>query len=175
MTIEKAAVVSAILAAAVWLDVRTLRINNRLITAGLIAGLVFQVLEYSFYGMFLWAVGCMVPAAILFLLFAVRALGAGDIKLFSVIGGFYGCFMTLRIIALAFFIGAVISMIHMFTLGISKERFLYFIHYLKTSLKERKLSSYYVRERDGRNCVIHFSPAIAAAFVVHVGYSIISG
>ncbi len=68
-------------------DVLAGRVANRLIASGLVTGLVFQVTEHGVYGIYYFLGNISVPVVLFYLLFQMRALGAGDIKLFSMTGG----------------------------------------------------------------------------------------
>ncbi len=56
-------------------------------------------------------IGVIIPVAVLFILFLLRFLGAGDIKLLSAVGAFTGIGI-LKIILYAFISGGVISIIY---------------------------------------------------------------
>jgi prepilin peptidase CpaA len=78
-----------IMAAAMWQDIRTNRIPNKLTLAGFVAALAFRAL------LGLGALGSGLAGAALALvlmlpLFALRAIGGGDAKLFVVVGAFLG-------------------------------------------------------------------------------------
>ena len=96
-------------------------------------------------GVFFYAVNIFIPVIFLFLLFQVRALGAGDIKLFSMVGAFISTKQLLKLMVLAFCVGAL--------LGICK--IIYQFIFLRFEL--RRLTQ------------IHFSPAILIAYVLVVG------
>jgi len=84
---------------AVRMDLRSYKISNHLILIGIITGFLFDVYEYGQAGISLWLPGILLPVILLFPLFIIKALGAGDIKLFSVIGSFYGAAYVLKSIA----------------------------------------------------------------------------
>jgi prepilin peptidase CpaA len=79
---------SGILTAAAYADLRSHRIPNRLIVLGLIMAAIFQLMANGAHGLlsgFLAAVlglGCFMP------FYALRAMGAGDVKLMAVVGFF---------------------------------------------------------------------------------------
>ena len=64
------------------------RISNRLIVSGLIWGLAFRLLGEGSAGAVHFLMNISIPVILLFLLFSLCILGAGDIKLFSIAGGF---------------------------------------------------------------------------------------
>jgi prepilin peptidase CpaA len=80
--------ISGILAAAVYTDLRSHRIPNKLIVLGLILAVIFQLVANGAYGLLfgflaaLLGLGCFMP------FYALRAMGAGDVKLMAVVGLF---------------------------------------------------------------------------------------
>lgn len=73
---------------AVTMDLRNMKISNRLILLGIIISLVRRFLCEGTGGLLTGIILISFPVILLYLLFLVGALGAGDIKLFSLIGGF---------------------------------------------------------------------------------------
>ncbi len=86
----------ALLSMAAVQDVRSGRISNRLIAAGLMIGIAIQILEYQMWGVYYFLRNISVPVILFYLLFQMRVLGAGDIKLFSMIGSFLTIWELLR-------------------------------------------------------------------------------
>lgn len=126
------------------MDFRERRISNRLIALGLLSGLILRVIGEGSIGIAHFIVNISIPVILLFLLFQLRALGAGDIKLFSVVGGFVMIQQLLAVIIAAFFAGAVI--------GLGK-------------LTYQRLCT---KEKHGTKTLIHFSLAILIGYVVIV-------
>ena len=117
------------------------RISNRLIVSGLMIGFVFRIMTEGITGVFFFVVNILIPVILLYLLFQMRALGAGDIKLFSMLGAYISTELLLRLMFLPFVIGAL--------LGICK--IIYQFAFLKYEL--------------GKLTQIHFSPAILIAYI----------
>lgn len=95
-----------VLVLAVVTDFREMKISNRLIASGLILGLALRILGEGGAGIVHFLVNISVPVILLFLLFQMRALGAGDIKLFSVAGGFLTMRQLLYVMLASFFVAA---------------------------------------------------------------------
>lgn len=76
-----------LLVTAVGQDIRSGRVSNKLILCGLFIGLFCKVQEYEARGIYLFLRNISVPVILFYLLFLMHVLGAGDIKLFSMIGG----------------------------------------------------------------------------------------
>lgn len=108
---------------AVVTDFREMRISNRLIASGLILGLALRIMGEGSAGIVHFLVNISIPVILLFLLFQLRALGAGDIKLFSVIAGFLSIRQTLYVMVASFVAGGGIGVIKMLYLKVVTGRF----------------------------------------------------
>lgn len=146
------------------------RVKNPLIIYGLFAGLIYQIIYNNLGGIYLWLLGSLLPIFILGILFLIKALGAGDIKLFSVIGGFYGPRMVSRVIVIAFLVGGLLSIFQLIRSKNLIFRLQYLAEFISTSFITKKLSTYYSEARDGRACVIHFTIAIAVAWILCIRF-----
>lgn len=93
-------------------------------------------------------------------------LGAGDVKLISVIGGFFGSVFALKVFVISIFIGGIWAAIKGVRYGYLFIRFSYFKNFLEELIRSKKVSAYYVRKRDGDEIVIPFSAAIFAGYVI---------
>lgn len=101
------------LMAAVVMDFREMRISNRLIASGLYWGLAFRIMGEGCAGIVHFLVNISIPVIFLFLFFQLRALGAGDIKLFSVVGAFVTIRQLEYVIVSAFLAACVIGIVKM--------------------------------------------------------------
>ncbi len=104
--------------AAVVSDIRFQRISNRLILTGLGVGLIRRLLLEGSAGLLAGVIQIILPVIFLYLFFLIGALGAGDIKLFSLIGGFVNLKELATCVIAAFVIGAVWSLAKMVFLGL---------------------------------------------------------
>lgn len=142
------------------------KVKNFIIVSGLFLGVAFQVSEMGTVGMISWFVGAAIPIFILWILFRYKMLGAGDIKLFSVIGGMYGAPVIIDTMILAFLAGGVLSVIRLVQTGGLKNRMQYLAGFISNQCSQREIISYYQKERDGRAPVIHFTIAIGIGFLL---------
>ncbi len=101
------------LMAAVVMDFREMRISNRLIASGLYWGLAFRIMGEGCAGIVHFLVNISIPVIFLFLFFQLRALGAGDIKLFSVVGAFVTIRQLEYVIVSAFLAACAIGIVKM--------------------------------------------------------------
>lgn len=116
--------------AAVLCDLYNGRIPNALILAGLGLGVIYQWCLDGVIGLLLCLGGMILPIILLGALYYFRMLGAGDIKLFCVLGGFLGPGMCLQCIFRAILAGGVISLAILIYRRSFTERLFYFIEYI---------------------------------------------
>jgi Flp pilus assembly protein protease CpaA len=102
--------ISGILGAAVYSDLRSHRIPNNLIVLGLILAIIFQLVANGAHGLLfgflaaLIGLGCFMP------FYALRAMGAGDVKLMAVVGLFTSPRGVLYAIVLSLVAGGVCAL-----------------------------------------------------------------
>lgn len=147
------------------MDIRTSRVSNRLICCGLFAGLLFQVQESGIGGIGFFLRNISIPVILLYLLFLVRVLGAGDIKLFSVIGSIWNLKVMGFCIGVSFIVAAGMSLYKLICNQNLNSRLNIFFSYLYELSKTGQLKKY-PRESDGKQNVIHFSIAVLIGFII---------
>lgn len=92
-------------------------------------------------------------------------MGAGDIKVISVLAGVYGWRVSLQVFVLALFYGAVWSIGKLIIYRNAWERFCYFFQYLERIMSVKKCMPYRTeRERD-KSYTIPFTVVILMAYV----------
>ncbi len=84
------AVLVALVLIATVTDVRERRIPNWLVATGMVLGLLFHAFAPQGKGALFALSGLAVGMLVMFPFFAMRMLGAGDVKLFGAIGAFLG-------------------------------------------------------------------------------------
>ncbi|MBQ9278849.1 MAG: prepilin peptidase [Lachnospiraceae bacterium] len=90
-------------------DLRTFKIPNRLCIVGVVSGMLFNLLFYGLNGLKMSLFGAMIPIVMLYFLFLLKVVGAGDIKLLAGIGAFVSKKIILIIIA-TFVIASIYSL-----------------------------------------------------------------
>ncbi len=157
-----------LLGAAAVMDIRSSKISNRLILGGWAAGLAMQVARLGLPGVGVFIRNASVPVILFYLLFLMRALGAGDIKLFSVIGGIWDLRMLFATILASFFVAAGMSLAKMLYHGNLISRLCVFASYARQTFVNGRLSKYPIGP-EGKQHIIHFSIAILIGFGITLG------
>lgn len=91
-------------------DLRTFKIPNQISLTGIISGLFLNLVFYGLSGLRMSLIGILCPVLMLYILFLIKAVGAGDIKLLAGIGAFISR-KIINVIILAFIIAAIYSLI----------------------------------------------------------------
>lgn len=116
-----------LLAAAVFFDLKTTKVPNPLIIAGYITGALLRIRAPED------ALQCLAdilwPIIILYPLFLMRGLGAGDIKLFSVLSILYPFSILIQIMILSLYVGAGLIISRKIYERLSERSYKNFIHY----------------------------------------------
>ena len=156
--IVKFIVLIFILAAGSYYDVREHRIPNRLVLAGVAAGVFLSGLEAGnqavLWGAMFFLSRFFAVTALFFLLFLFRMIGAGDIKIIALIFGYLGYGIGFAAVTGGFIIGAFWSLVLMTVKGCTFQRFSYFLTYVRSFIQTKKISVYYSSARDGYDAVI---------------------
>lgn len=140
-------------------DIKGYKIKNKfvlpMVIVGLIIGLISKTFSDSIYGM-------LIPL-VLFPLYAVKMLGAGDIKAMCAIGAAVGLHKSIETMIFTFLCGGVIAVVFMSVNKNGKERFKNLFCWFKSCFYIRKPVSYNFGGT-GKN-YFRFSYAITLGFV----------
>lgn len=162
---DKFLVLLLVVISAVIMDFSTGKVSNYLIVVGLIAGFILQILFGGKAQIIYSLAGAIVPILVLIIVFIIGGIGAGDIKLFSVIGVFIGAKGVFTCIVVSFIIGAVISLGKII---FSRNLYLYFnnlVNYVSLTYQSQKIQLY---KRD-KNNTIHFTLPILISVLLYMG------
>ncbi len=148
------------------------KIYNEWLLGAMAAGLCYAVWKDGAAGLLRALVSMTIPFALLYPLFIIGGLGAGDVKLLSVAG----CFLTIKesiwCLGLSFLLGAAISLLKMAVERNFLERMKYFLSYGVDVFNSGEWKLY---EEDGRDRKkrkegkIHFSVPVLLGMVIYKG------
>ena len=154
---------ATIAAAACISDLQDHKIKNPLILTGYAAGFWYIIFRQGFPGIAPFFGRALLPIVLFYILFVIGVLGAGDIKLFSVLSTFLTLKETGTLIILSFVLGAAGALFKMLSTNELLARIAYFSSYASLCIRQRKLLPY---ARAGKNSVIHFSVPIFISFIL---------
>ncbi len=159
----------SILNAAMVADMLTGKIRNGLILTGLALGLFCQLWVHGTAGIPVFAAGVFLPFVGTFPLFAFGAVGAGDVKLLAVIGGFLGMAAMPRCLFFTLVFGAVAAVLKMLFQGSLYRRFVCLASYVEQSIRGRCWMPYKASLHE-EQAVIHLSaPMLFAVLTCMLG------
>ena len=131
-----------LLIAAVFMDFQYNRIFNGWILFGILIGLFFRVRENGLYGIYGAGISMALSFGILFPVYKIGGIGAGDVKLFVMIGSFVSADFLLHAILYSFVIGGALSIGKIVLEENFRERMQYFLSYLRDVFCKRQWKFY---------------------------------
>ena len=143
--------------AAVWMDLRSDKISNRLILFGLFLAFPYQICLNGWRGIYVFFLHALFPVFLFYLMYRMRALGAGDIKLLSLLSVFSDKEQFLCATAYIFAAAAIIGMLKLLQKKILIERLKTMFQFAGQTILTGRISVYDGEERESRwNNRIHF-------------------
>lgn len=155
--------------AAIW-DVRKGKIPNLLTGAGIIVGMAHRIWQAGIWGLLEGTVQMLIPAVLLYLMFRIHALGAGDVKLFMAIACMSGWGIFISVFLSSFLAAAIYAIIK---LAVCRELIpclLRFSQYVCQSVVSGKLMPY---PREGGH-TMHFAVSVLAGYILTMGVVVCS-
>lgn len=129
------------------------RIGNGIIVTGLLWGALYQVLAKGVLGLTCFWGGALLPVLLLAGVYYFRMIGAGDVKLLAVIGGFLGPWDVLVCMVSSILLGGLISLAIMISHHNFSQRLICFSEYMNDYFRNRRWSSYMEQvDEAGRFC-----------------------
>ena len=110
MSVAEVSAVAIALVAVLW-DVSTSRIPNKLTFTAAASALVFHVLAPGGAGFSHAALGLLVGLLVFFPVFALGAMGAGDVKLMAAVGAWLGAKSIISVALYGSFAGGLLALI----------------------------------------------------------------
>ena len=132
------------------------------IEAGWLVALLLRWYEQGLVGVGAGVCCVLLGTAALLPMFCIRGMGAGDIKLLSVIAGMYGMKFWVHTGIVFAVLAAVASLLHM----LGKRQFLERMKYFVCCAVLHRRKTYYDVKRDGYEMVIPLAPLAAMAYYI---------
>ncbi len=161
---------AAVLLAAVCMDLTYYRIWNVLIFAGISAGIALWIPSVSIQSSVSLLAGILLPVIICWIPFRMHALGAGDIKLFSVIGCLNGGRDAIYCICFSFLFAAGISLGKLLSHRQLIPGLLNCFQYFQEIVTKGKMIPYPGKDDSGHR--FHFSISILFGYLILLGVKV---
>ncbi len=160
--------ISLVLSAiAMGTDLKSGRIRNGWIVVGLAAAVICRALSFSWFGWGGFFLGMLIPLLLCLLPFRMGAMGAGDVKLFLVLGALNGGLVILYCIFFAFLFAAVLSLVKLLRLRTLRASLAQVFHYFQSIFLSGEFAAYPGSRAKGHT--IHFAVAIFFGYAVWIG------
>ena len=169
----KLVIISALLLLALVSDLISYRIKNSITYSFMLVGLIANFAMEGSKGMIFSLQGIMLPVAGLIVLYMMRIIGAGDIKLLSAVGAVMGAGFALYAMVYSFICGGVIASLLILIRRNGIERFKFLLSYMQSCLISMELLQYTDFNDKQNSGKFHFSIAVAsgtAAAVIIGGF-----
>lgn len=158
---------------AVLTDLKYDRIYNGWIIFGILSGLFFRIPGSGWYGAASMLAAMLLPYFLLYPVYRIGGLGAGDIKLLVMTGVFLSWKKMLYVIIGAFVIGSVFSILKLISEKNFKERMQYFCSYLSDVIRMRQWKLYEdnlkVNSTKYKRNKIHFALPVCISVMLELG------
>ena len=164
--IESQALIFLVLLPASLCDLYCYRVPNVILGIGFTLSLYENLQRYGWAGAGYFAWHCLIPFVVCFIFYLLHMLGAGDIKLFSVISSYYSFNFCVQVMIVSLLIGALFSVVKMLQKKCMIRRFRKFFSYVRDAMAERKFQPYYDWDREGDEGVIPFTVCISLAVIL---------
>jgi len=167
-------VLFVVITLAVYSDIRLFKIKNLITYPTVIFGITINTYSYGFEGFKDAIIGVFIPIIGLFIFYALRMLGAGDIKLYCAIGAIMGCKFVIACLAYSFLFGGFLSLIILLLRKNVIQRFKHLYNYIKTTIMLMKIDRYQDLTND-KNGLFRFSYAVMGGAVISMADMFFAG
>ncbi|MDT1957321.1 hypothetical protein CKN73_05210 [Carnobacterium divergens] len=133
MILSSTVLLLVVVLVAFYYDIRFNIIPNKLIIIGLPLGLINSVLVAGIEGLITSVLGFLISGGIMMILYIFKALAAGDVKLFAVIGAIMGLEFVLYCMMYTILIGGLLAIIILVVTRTFLSRMLVAIQHIWTS------------------------------------------
>ncbi|MDO4323007.1 MAG: prepilin peptidase [Lachnospiraceae bacterium] len=152
---------------AVLFDLHEGRIPNGIVVTGILWGGTYQLFARGAMGLLLFLGGVFLPILLFGGFYYFRMIGAGDIKLMCVMGGFLGPSDCFACITAAILFGGMISLAIILRRHNISQRLICLSDYIDQYSKEKQWNSYLEKTKeDARFC---FSVPVLLGILCYIG------
>lgn len=158
--------IAALVMLALINDIKSCKIKNSITFPFIFIGLATNFFLDGLKGVTQSLLAAVFPVAALIILYALRMLGAGDIKLFSAIGAVMGLDFVLYTMAYSFISGGIIALALIAVRKNGRQRLLHLLSYIRSCFLTFSLQPYENFEDKTRGGTFRFSYAVGCGTLV---------
>lgn len=162
-------VLSFFLIIACFTDYRRGRIPNELLLAMSVSGAAESYLHGGTINVLYFIIKAVSVVLILYPVFRIGAIGAGDTKLLGICSGFISKDCILHFLFFSMLIAAVFSIIKMCIKNNFRERLCCLCTYIARTVKYGKVTAYFVSEGEKRAAGLCMSGPVLCSILMHMG------
>ena len=162
-------VLCILLAIACCFDYKTHRIPNWLIVCCMFAGLGYRLISGGYKGVLEYLASALLTTILLYFVFWIGAIGAGDVKMLGVCAGFFPWNKVLYFLFFALMIAAVIALFKMYRERNMKDRLYYLGEYLWDVFRCGRWKLYFAGEREGAGAGICMAGPVFCSALMYMG------
>ena len=152
---------------AIFTDWRCYRIPNICIGIGAVAGLIMTYVSYSFAGILAALASMLIVFMAFYPFYLLGGIGAGDVKLFMMVGCYMKQDVLLRYLFVTMALAAVWSVVKMLVYAESRERLFYLGRYIRKAVLTGTIDEYQI-DKTQKRCVIRLSiPAFISLLLMY--------
>lgn len=163
-------VAAIILTVAAACDYFTNKIPNLLIISGYITAFVTMILTYGLDDWYIYIIRALWPIPALFIFYFLKALGAGDIKLFSVISIFCPTEFLIRFVIISLIIAAIWGILRLIISHELHIKMLEITAHVKKCINAGEVFDYLPSSKSSYLC---FSICMLFGFIANIGMEVL--
>lgn len=145
------------------------RIPNLLLVAMFVVGWIDGICCEGIRAIIFFPLECVVMMLLLYPLFKIGALGAGDVKLYGICAGYFPREKFLFFFFLSLLIAAMFSLIKMIKESNALERVSYFCEYIVSVVQSGRVRLYIENEKERKAAGICLAGPILASVLLYIG------
>lgn len=158
-----------LLAAACWCDYRKKKIPNYLIAAMILAGVPWRILEEGPWAAAVFVLQTILIGGLLYPLFKIGAVGAGDVKLFGVAAGYLPFEKIFVFLFVSLLIAAIFSLVKLWQNDNFRERLHYLAEYFADVIKGSSWRLYLENGKDSPEIRLCLSGPALLSLLLYLG------
>lgn len=158
-----------LLAAACWCDYRKKKIPNYLIATMVLAGVSWRILEEGPWTAVQFVLQTVLIGGLLYPLFKIGTIGAGDVKLFSVAAGYLPFKKIFGFLFISLLIAAIFSLVKLWQNNNFRERLRYLAEYFEDVIKSGSWKLYLENGKDSPEINLCLSGPAFLSLLLYLG------